>query len=80
MTDDLDEVLRKAKAYDYLKKEADRYRNATLVLWVNRGGYIFCLKTNWFQFRWFAECENWFVYVHFGKRWFRFSNCGFIRG
>ena len=39
-----------------------------------QGVHIFYLVTKWFQFRWFTEREKWFIYIHVGKRWWKFSN------
>ncbi len=74
------EVFRKV----YIKGELDWYRNATLVLCINKkhenGKDIFYLLTKRFQLKWFTDCGNWFLYIHVGKRWIRFSNCGFVKG
>jgi len=37
-------------------------------------------KTKWFQFKWFTDYGEWFVYIYLGKRWVRFSSCGFMKG
>lgn len=37
-------------------------------------------RTKPFQFRWFTDCGYWFLYIHFGKRYFRFSDAGFLTG
>jgi hypothetical protein len=39
---------------------------------------VFILCTKPFQLRWFTDCGYWFIYVHFGKKYFRFSNAGYL--
>lgn len=46
----------------------------------DNGMKFLIIKTKPFQFRWFTDCGYWFIYVHFGKRYFRFSDCGFLTG
>jgi hypothetical protein len=41
----------------------------------NRNYLIFISKL--FQLRWFQDYGDWFLYVHFGRRYFRFSSAGF---
>jgi len=44
-------------------------------------GFDFIIfRTKPFQFKWFTDCGEWFVYIYFGKRWVRFSSCGFLKG
>lgn len=45
-----------------------------------QGTYIFHLVTDHFQFRWFTDCGEWFLYINLGKRWWRFSGAGFLKG
>jgi hypothetical protein len=33
-----------------------------------------------FQFRWFMDCGEWFIYIHIGKRYWRFSSAGYLKG
>lgn len=35
-------------------------------------------KNKGFQFRWFTDCGHWFIYIHIGQRWCRFSSAGFL--
>lgn len=37
-------------------------------------------KNRNFQFRWFTDCGEWFLYIHLGKKWWRFSSAGFLKG
>lgn len=41
---------------------------------------ILIFRSRLFQFRWFTDCGYWFIYVHFAKRYYRFSNAGFLSG
>lgn len=41
---------------------------------------IFELKTKIITIRWFVDCNEWFFYVYLGKKWWRFSSVGFLRG
>lgn len=45
-----------------------------------QGVFIFHLvsKNKNFQFRWFTDCGEWFIYIHLGKRWWRFSGAGYL--
>jgi hypothetical protein len=44
-------------------------------------GFDFILfNTKYFKFNWFTDCGEWFVYIYFGKRYFRFSGAGFLMG
>lgn len=47
---------------------------------IYQGTYIFHLVANYFQFRWFTDCGEWFLYIHLGKRWWRFSGAGYMKG
>jgi nuclear transport factor 2 (NTF2) superfamily protein len=38
------------------------------------------LITKPFQFRWFTDCGEWFLYIHLGKRYWRFSGAGYMKG
>jgi hypothetical protein len=40
--------------------------------------YLVTRKGN-FQFRWFTDCGDWFLYIHIGKNWWRFGSCGFLK-
>jgi len=31
-----------------------------------------------FRFRWFTDCGDWFLYIHCGKRYWRFSSAGYV--
>lgn len=44
-----------------------------------QGTYIFMLDINKFRFSWFTDCGEWFIYIHIGSKWWRFSSCGFIK-
>jgi hypothetical protein len=41
---------------------------------------FFSFISKLFQFRWFMDCGEWFLYIHLGKRYYRFSSCGFLQG
>jgi hypothetical protein len=41
---------------------------------------VIIFKSKLFQFRWFTDCGYWFIYIHIGKRYYRFSNAGFLSG
>ncbi len=45
-----------------------------------QGIYILYLITKLFQFRWFTDCGEWFLYIHLGKKWWRFSGAGYMKG
>lgn len=45
-----------------------------------QGTEIFELIAMYFQFRLFTDCGEWFLYIHLGKRWYRFSSAGFLKG
>ncbi len=32
------------------------------------------------QFRWFREFGEWFLYIHLGKRFWRFGSSGYLKG
>jgi hypothetical protein len=36
------------------------------------------LKSKVFQIRWFMDYSEWFLYIHIGKKYWRFSSAGFI--
>jgi hypothetical protein len=41
---------------------------------------IIIFRSKLFQFRWFTDCGYWFIYIHIGKRYYRFSNAGYLSG
>ena len=45
-----------------------------------QGTYIFEIISKPFQFRWFTDCGEWFIYIHLGNHWLRFSSVGYMRG
>lgn len=45
-----------------------------------QGWYIFCLMIKGFKINWFTDCGEWFFYIYIGKRHWRFSSAGFIKG
>ena len=45
-----------------------------------QGTHIFQFITKPFQFRWFTDCGEWFLYIHLGKKWWRFSGAGYMKG
>ena len=45
-----------------------------------QGTHILNLVTKPFQFRWFTDCGEWFLYIHLGERWWRFSGAGYMKG
>jgi hypothetical protein len=45
-----------------------------------QGTYRLIFITRLFQFRWFTDCDEWFLYIHIGKRWWRFSGAGYMKG
>jgi hypothetical protein len=45
-----------------------------------QGCYIFWLITKPFQFRWFTDCGDWFIYIHLGKYYWRLGRAGIMRG
>lgn len=32
------------------------------------------------QIRWFTDFGEWFFYIHIGKRYWRFSSAGYLKG
>lgn len=44
------------------------------------GWYFIWLVTKHFQFRWFTDCGEWFFYIHLGKKYWRFSGAGYMKG
>jgi hypothetical protein len=38
------------------------------------------IKSRFFGFYWFVDCGEWFIYITIGKRWWRFSSCGYLSG
>jgi len=44
-----------------------------------QGKFKFHFVSKYFQFRWFTDCREWFLYIHLGKRWWRFSGAGFMK-
>ena len=36
--------------------------------------------SKYFQFRWFKDFEEWFLYIHLGKKFWRFSSAGYLKG
>lgn len=42
--------------------------------------YYAVIESKKFKFKWFASNGYWFIYIHLGKKWCRFSNAGFIKG
>lgn len=45
-----------------------------------QGWYLIWLVTKHFQFKWFTEFGEWFLYIHLGRRWWRFSSAGYMKG
>lgn len=45
-----------------------------------RGTYKLIISTKLFKFRWFTDCGHWFLYIHLGKKWCRFSDQGYMSG
>ena len=41
---------------------------------------FFSFISKLFQIRWFMDDGFWFIYVHLGKRYWRFSNAGYLSG
>jgi hypothetical protein len=79
--------------YDYIEDEKSNIKNKTTFRIFQpyyfychegfrdyQGMYIFHLVTNYCQFRWFTDCGEWFLYIHIGKRWWRFSGAGYMKG
>jgi hypothetical protein len=54
----------------------EKYRSSNGGL---QGTYVFHLVSKYFQFRWFTDCGEWFIYIHIGKKWCRFSGAGFMK-
>lgn len=44
------------------------------------GWKFLILRSRLFQFRWFTDCGYWFLYIHIGKRYWRFSDIGYLSG
>ena len=47
---------------------------------VYQGTYILVFRTKLVSLSWFTDCGEWFIYITIGKRWVRFSSCGFMKG
>jgi hypothetical protein len=45
-----------------------------------QGTYYLIFMTKPFSLKWFTDCGEWFVYIHIGKRWWRFSSAGYMKG
>lgn len=44
------------------------------------GVYFLVFTTKMFKLKWFTDYGFWFVYIHFGKRFYRVSNNGCLSG
>jgi hypothetical protein len=42
--------------------------------------YFYLILNPLFQFRWFTDCGDWFLYIHICKYYVRFSSAGFKAG
>lgn len=47
---------------------------------IYQGLYILVFRIKLISFSWFTDCGDWFVYITLGKRWYRFSSAGFMKG
>lgn len=45
-----------------------------------QGWYLIIFRSKLFQFRWFTDCGDWFLYIHLGRKYWRFSSAGFLKG
>lgn len=45
-----------------------------------QGRDIIIFTSKFFSIKWFTDCGSWFFNVFIGKRWYRFSDCGFMKG
>lgn len=46
-----------------------------------QGWELIIFITKYFQFKWFTDCGEWFIYIIVGKdkKWWRFSSAGFMK-
>lgn len=61
----------------------DEKRNSNEFKILNKyynGWKFLIVRSKWFQFRWFTDCGWWFLYIHLGKRYWRFSDAGYRSG
>jgi hypothetical protein len=44
-----------------------------------QGIEIIMFETELFKFKWFTDCGEWFLYIHWFQKWIRFGSAGFIK-
>lgn len=47
---------------------------------IYQGIFILFFRSKYFQFKLFTDCGEWFLYIHIGKRWWRFGSAGYLKG
>jgi hypothetical protein len=45
-----------------------------------QGVDILIIRGKRFKIQWFTDCGEWFIYVTLGRKFYRFSGAGFLKG